>query len=244
MKYMFLIFVFILISNDSFSQLFAEQKEIDLGDYGCLWISSKSNEIKELNRLRIKGRFAIDDTFIYNPEEFDVPSNYNIISQSLIRDDYGLFSFEMEIEKIRNDPFSDIIFYLCGYTLAGKDSICNIEFISMNINDIGIEDFQTNILIRSENHSIPYIRLANFNVLNNPAETSELVLNLKLWQDTDIIVSLFYYNNQLVKEERFFSISKNTKQLILNINDLTSGLYIIMMKTNHGIITKRFIVLK
>ena len=204
---MYIILTFILLSNESFSQLYAEQKEIELGDYGCLWISSQSNEIKNLNQLRIKGEFTIDDIYIYFPEEFDVPSNYNLISQALQRNDDSLFSFELEIEKIRDDPFSDIIFYLCGYTLAGRDSICNIIFDNLQINDIDIEDIQTKILINSENHSIPYIRLADFSVLNNPVESSEIILNVKLWQDTDIVVSIFSYNYQLIKKMDFSSIS-------------------------------------
>lgn len=246
MKYILFILFFILYTDLCYSQLIADQKEIKLGDYGCLWISTQNNEIKDLNELRINGRIEIDDIYLYFPEKFDVPSNYNIISQSLERDEDLQFSFSIEIKKEQDDPFSDNIFYLCGNALAGKDSICNITFIDIRINNIEIEDFQTKVLIESENHSIPYIRYQNnqpeFRIMNNPVQTTNIYLNLLLFETSDIQFYIYNIIGECVYNKYLLDVSKYTDQIILDDVFLASGVYYLAMKINDTAITRNLII--
>jgi hypothetical protein len=241
------LFTFLLLFCNTFvgyAQLYVEDKEFDLGSYDCLWISSDDSTINSFRNLEIRGKFKLSDQYLFYPERFISSENYVLTEQSLLKVNDSLYSFNIDLSIIEDNPFSDILFYLCGYALAGRDSICYLEFSDFTINDKIIDDFNGKIIIKTENNSIPYIRMPQLKVLENPVSTTEIMLEAVLWQDSDVSFFVYDIEGRLMDLEKFEGINAGKRQFNINIGHLSSGVYIIIMRTDHGSSSERFLLHK
>jgi len=243
MKY---IFVLILLFNtiNCYSQLYIEDKQFELGKYDCLWISTNDSNIKDLQDIIIDGYFKISNPYLFYPEQFDSPNNFKMTDYSLSKINDSIYTFNLVLSFVEDDPFSDILFYLCGYALAGNDSICDIDFTDIRINKQGIESFTGKINIITENHSIPYIRMPELNARINPVIAGELIFDAVLWQDSDLSFEVYDIIGNIKQLDNFSSIKTGENQFVLTTNELSSGIYNILMHTNHGTAMERVLLIK
>jgi hypothetical protein len=238
--YLFLFFNAII----GYAQLYIDDKQFDLGSYDCLWISSEDSIINSFKVLEIRGRFKLSDQYLFYPERFISSENYVLTDQSLFRVNDSLYSFNFDLTILEDDPFSDILFYLCGYALADRDSICFVKFYDISINDVTFEDFTGRIIIKTENGSIPYIRMPQLKVLENPVSANEIMVEAILWQDSDVSFFVYDITGKLMNLDKYEGINAGKRQFNLNIGHLSSGVYIIIMYTDHGSTSERFLLHK
>jgi len=227
-----------------YAQLNIEDKEIDLGSYDCLWISSDDSTLNSQRNLDIVGKFLLSDHYLFYPERFESPDNYLLTDHSLIKESDSTYSFRLVLSYVKDDPFSNILFYLCGYALAGSDSICYVEFSEVRINDVPNNNFAGRIIIKTENSSIPYVRMPQLKVVVSPVEASEIILEVILWQSSDVRFEIYDVSGKIMKLEKFEGIGAGNKSFNLNIEHLSSGVYNILMITNHGQSSERFLLIK
>ncbi len=242
MKY--IISIFFIFSTLCHAQLFIEDKQTELGEYDCLWINTIDDSIKMLDVMTINGYFVLSDHFLFYPVAFDTPSNMKIIDQNLININDSAYSFSISLSKVNEDPFSDILFYLCGYTLAGRDSLCYIDFSGMLLNGKTIDDFKGKIHINTENGTIPYYRMPELIIKGNPALQNEMKVAIYLWEDSDISFELYDMSGNNIKLIEYNDLRYGKTELTIDINQLSSGFYYLLMKTDNSTITERFVLIK
>jgi hypothetical protein len=243
MKYIIIVF-FLCNTFYASSQFYIEDKEMLLSNYDCLWVSSKDSTIKELKEITCKGLLKISDPYLFYPERFEVSESYQLIDQSLTRMSDSVYSFNLELVFIKEDPFSDIVFYLCGYALAGSDSICSISFEDVELNGININNFSGKIIIQTQNNSIPYIRMPKLKALTNPILADEVIFQAILWQDTDLIFEVFDITGRIRQLLRINGKNNGESKITLSFDELSSGVYNILMHTNHGTAIERILLIK
>jgi hypothetical protein len=126
---------------------------------------------------------------------------------------------------------------LCADILAGNDSLCNIIFSDININDQKIEIDTANFVRLSDNYEPLYFRQVRFDIIDEHPITDDL-LKLKIMVDCEGPVKFLLFDllgRLTYSEDAFYNTSGHyTEHEIKLSNTISSGLYMLQLHTHCG----------
>ncbi len=203
--------------------------------------------------LIISGELLLKNPTIFLPEYFTEYSNCSIISSSISRVEYqnspgvndSLYKFELNL-KINNQN-ENVQILLNGECLAGSDTITNILFRNIIINDSLQNDKLATLTTFNISPIDNYVRFPNvYNIFPNPVNAGE-TLYFDFFIDKNSDMKVFIYNTEgkarLV--ENIKDVRKGTQRYSYDIpEEMAAGMYYIIIEANTGSAYKKFMVAK
>ncbi len=221
-----------------------------VGEKICINISFAADIIEDTiiasDTIAISGEFHLSNPTVFYPELFTIPDDYTLIETIISRFSDSTYSFilSFRIDRIISDSVS---FKFCGEALAGSDSLCQISFSGMNLNDKPIRNFESIVKISTIAGTIPYIQFPRItNIYPNPVRAGEsLIIQYYIYKKSNV---KFYLLNVAMQEKLIANI-KSVEPGIHEVVYTTSrqfaaGAYWIVMKTNFGFDVRGVVIIK
>lgn len=217
----------------------------EVGSDACLIFKLKDENIKN-SKLVLSGIIKIDNPTLFYPEKFSVPSNFQILEQTIDRIDDSSRSFSI---LLNNDSGADSLnLSICGTVLAGAYALCEITIDSLELSGKSSTlSFSSVLLAQSIGAPLTYVRFAFLNEgYPNPVfDNGFIKFVYRIDAISDIIFIIYddrgkeiYYFDDGVKPIGYHDFNFQIPNII------ASGIYLIRMKTNSGESIRNFLIIK
>jgi hypothetical protein len=216
----------IIIANEIFSGGSGESK--------CFTISTKY-DLTPNNNYEVNGFIKLSNSSILYLKEL-TPNNTKSLSAIIfdrLNDSIYFFSYSLSVEK----PYDSISFDLCTDILAGNDTICDIIFRDIFINQQSIEIDTVKFIRTSGNYEPLYFRQVKFDIIDEHPITDG-VLKLKVMIDCEGPVKFLLFDllgRLTYSEDAFYNTAGHYAEHTIKLsNIISSGLYMIQLHTHCG----------
>jgi hypothetical protein len=171
-------------------------------------------------------------------------SDSNQIDTKVSRTSYDIY--QLDAQNVNLEENKDL-FIKC-IVLAGADSICNVKVVGKAKSVLDSFNIESNYVIKIKYESVPiiYIRFAKMNALYpSPIYTGEnLYCEFVTDRESDIKVHLTAYDGRTYEMDSQVFPKGDNKLMIKLDKNLPAGAYMLRLVTNHGEVSKTFMVIK